>query len=199
MFTLHDHPTEPRRLGSSRRGFTITELIMTLSMIAVMTGIAAPRINLSKFRLNGALSEVASAMIASKSKAILRQHDVILVFNQVESEFRVLMDRNNNATADDGEDFRTVQLSEGARFGRCEAPPISGGTTAITFAKRFAGLPSLSFHRNGSASEEGVIYLTSMRSEGGGFAEDARAVVIDRSTGQVRCMSYESLEWRRGC
>ncbi len=199
MFTLCICSRGPRLVVPSRRGFTIIELITTLSLIAVMTSIVAPQINLSRFRLDSALNEVASAVIASKSQAILRQHDVILVFDVAESEFRILLDENNNGTADDGEQFGTVQLGEGARFGLGAAPAFSSGTAPITFTKRFGGLPRLSFHRNGSASEEGVIYLTSSRALIGGFPEDARAIAIDRATGQVRCMSYSSLEWEGGC
>ncbi|MCH7533963.1 MAG: prepilin-type N-terminal cleavage/methylation domain-containing protein [Gemmatimonadetes bacterium] len=199
MFTLPSYSRGPRRVVPSRRGFTIIELITTLSLITVMTSVMAPQINLNRFRLNSALNEVASVVIASKSKAILRQHDVILVFDEAESEFRILLDENNSATADDGESFRTVQLHEGARFGLGGAPTFSSGSAPITFAKRFGGLPRLSFHRNGSASEEGVIYLTSARAENGGFPEDARAIAVDRATGQVRCMSYSSLVWKRGC
>ncbi|GMR14325.1 MAG: hypothetical protein BMS9Abin29_2574 [Gemmatimonadota bacterium] len=197
MSTLLDQGS--RRVGPSRRGFTIAEVVTTLSLVGVMTSIAAPRINLTKFRLNSALHETASVVTASKSKAILRQHDVILVFDGTKSELRILMDENNNAAADDGEDFRTVQLNDGVRFGRGEAPALPGGPAAITFAKQFGTLPSLTFRRNGSASEEGVIYLTSQRAEMGGFLEDARAITVDRSTGQVRCLSYAQLEWKRGC
>ena len=197
MSTLLDQG--PRRVGPSRRGFTLAELITTLTLVGVMTSVAAPRINITKFRLNSALNEVASVVIAAKSKAILKQHNVILVFDQAKSEVRILMDENNNAAADDGEEFRTVQLSNGILFGRGGVPALPGGPAAITFARRFGALPSLTFRRNGSASEEGVIYLTSARAETGGFLEDARAVAVDRSTGQVRCMSYAWLEWKRGC
>ena len=199
MSTLRGFSRAPRRDGPSRCGYSIIELITVMVMIAVMTSIAAPRINLGRFRLNSALNEVASAVAASKSRAILKQHDVILVFDPAESEFRVLLDENNNARADAGEAFRTVQLGEGARFGLGGAPALSSGSAPITFTRRFEGLPRLSFHRNGSASEEGVIYLTSARAEGGGSPEDARAITVDRGTGQVRCMSYSSLEWKRGC
>ena len=177
----------------------LTALAVLLGMMAVMTSIAAPRINLSQIRLNGALREVASALASAKSKAILKQHDVILVFDQDESAFRVLLDQNNNASADDGEQVTTVPLSEATRFGLGGAPSLTGESTPVTFSKRVEGLPSLSFHRNGSASEEGVIYLTSARAEGGGSPEDTRAITIDRGTGQLRCMSYSSLEWKRGC
>ena len=77
---------------------------------------------------------------------------------------------------------------------------MNGVTDAISFTKVSETLPALLFHRNGAGSEEGTIYLTSVRAVGvTGFPQDARALKIERSTGNVRCYSYRTLTWLEGC
>ena len=64
----------------------------------------------------------------------------------------------------------------------------------------YQALPALTFHRNGAASEEGVIYLTSLRGAAGDDnSQDTRALQIERATGCVRCFTYRTLAWQEGC
>ena len=70
MFTLPSYSRGPRRVVPSRRGFTIIELITTLSLITVMTSVMAPQINLNRFRLNSSRNKLTRVIIDSKSKAL---------------------------------------------------------------------------------------------------------------------------------
>ena len=93
-----------------------------------------------------------------------------------------------------------MQLPERVAFDRGGATPILGLTEAISFTKRVEKLPALTFHRNGAASEEGVIYLTSVRAAGGDSnSQDTRALRIERATGRVRCFTYRTSVWQEGC
>ncbi|NIS32582.1 MAG: hypothetical protein GWO04_22640, partial [Actinobacteria bacterium] len=74
---------------------------------------------------------------------------------------------------------RTVELAEVVAFGRGSAPARPIGAAAVVLTRTQAGAPAITFHRDGSANEEGGFYLTSRRSEGTAmFATDAYAVEI---------------------
>jgi prepilin-type N-terminal cleavage/methylation domain-containing protein len=183
---------------SHRVGFTLVEVLTVLAVAGILMLIVVPRIDVERFQLDSALREVGSAVAAARGRAILRQYDHVLIFT--EDGFVVLNDENNNGSWDAGEERRTVQLSERVRFGRGGADPILGLGEAITFTKRVGQFPVLTFHRNGAASEEGVIYLTSVRAAGGSSnAQDARALQIERATGRVRCFTYRTIAWQEGC
>ncbi len=181
-----------------RAGFNIIELVVVMSMMGILLTIVIPSIDVARFQLDAAVQGVASAVAAARGQSILRQHDFVLMFD--EDGFVLLDDLNNNGKTDPGEDRRKVELPERVRFDRGGAPPILGLTEGISFTKRAEGLPALTFHRNGAASEEGVIYLTSVRAASAGSTpQDTRALRIERATGRVRCLTYRTLEWQEGC
>ena len=181
-----------------RVGFSLIELLTVMAMAGILMLIVAPRIDVARYQLDAAMREIGSTVALARGRAILRQHDFVLMFN--EDGFVLLDDVNNNGKMDAGEERRTVQLPERVRFDRGGATPILGLTEAISFTKRAEGLPALTFHRNGAASEEGVIYLTSVRATGGNDnSQDTRALQIERATGRVRCFTYRTLAWQEGC
>ena len=169
-----------------------------MGVASILMLIVVPRIDVARFQLDAAMREVGSAVAAGRGRAILRQHDFVLMFD--EDGFVLLDDLNNNGKTDPGEERRWVELSERVRFDRGGATPILGLTEGISFTKRADDLPALTFHRNGAASEEGVIYLTSIRAaSGGNNPQDTRALRIERATGRVRCLTYRTLAWQEGC
>ena len=179
-------------------GFTLLEVLTVMTVAGILMLIMVPRVDVARFQLDTAMREVGSAVAAARGRAILRQHDYVLMFS--ETGFVTLYDVNNNGKTDIGEERRTVQLPERVKFDRGGATPILGLTEGISFTKRAEALPALTFHRNGAASEEGVIYLTSVRAVGGDRnSQDTRALRIERATGRVRCFTYRTLAWQEGC
>ena len=75
---------------------------------------------------------------------------------------------------------------------------MSGGSS-VSFTETQNGLPVVRFIRNGSASEEGFIYLTSVRAaRSDRQPRDARAVKVDRATGRINWYYYGADGWERG-
>ena len=186
------------RVSTAQVGFTMIELLTVMAVAGILMLIAAPRIDVPRFQLDAAMREIGSSVALARGRSILRQHDYILMFH--ENGFVLLEDRNNNGSTDPGEERRTVELPDRVRFDRGGATPMLGLTQAISFTKTAEELPALTFHRNGAASEEGVIYLTSVRAAGAEVnSQDTRALRIERATGRVRCFTYRTLSWREGC
>ena len=183
---------------TSEVGFTLIEVLTVLAVAGILMLIVAPKIDVERFQLDAAMREVGSAVASARGRAILRQHDYVLMFR--EDGFVLLDDANNNGQTDAGEERRTVQLPERVTFDRGGATPILGLTEAISFTKTAEQLPALTFHRNGAASEEGVIYLTSFRAAGAADnSQHTRALQVERATGRVRCFTYRTLAWQEGC
>jgi Tfp pilus assembly protein FimT len=174
--------------------------VIVLTVAGILLSIVMPRIDVARFQMDAAAQEVGATMGSARGQAILRQHDYVLMFDASLDEYFVLEDANNNGQTDSGEERRTVELPGGVTFGLGAASPLLGLAPAISFTKTKEQLPALTFHRNGATSEEGVVYLTSLRAsyrdQGAG---DTRAILVERATGRARCFTYTVSVWKEGC
>lgn len=182
----------------SRAGFTLVEILLVLGIVAIILTIAAPALSPDRWRSDGAVQVVAIAMNAAQRTAVLRQHDVVLTFERSNDRIQVHVDLDNDGVVDSGESTRVIELPETIGFKNTGAAAISGGTPPITFASG-SGDPVLTFHRNGSASSEGAVYLGPVRGRKTSVPTAARAVTIERATGVVRCFSYRTGSWEEAC
>lgn len=184
----------------SQRGFTLIELVVILGLLGVVVSFAAPLIDADKFRMDAAGLEISTALHAAQRNGVLRGHNVNFAFDTATSKLYVHMDADNDQTLQSDETLNVVQLEDGVRFGRGGAPARSAGGQAATFSANVAGLPAFRFFRNGSASERGVVYLTSERSVySHAFPQDSRAIEVERATGRITCYSYKSGAWATPC
>ena len=181
-----------------RVSFTLIELLLVLVIIGIVVGVAAPKIDVTKLKVESAVQAVGTTLLATERLSITTQHDVIVLFDQANEAMRIHEDRNNDGVIDPGEHVRAVPLGEAIVFGRGTAPAMPMGPGPITFKKVIAGLPALVFHRDGSASEVGGFYLTSRRAATTGTRpQDARAVQVERATGRASWYRYNPPTWRR--
>lgn len=188
-----NHRQEPRE---TIRGITLVELVQALVLIGILMAIAAPMIDVGKVRVNGAAAEVSTRLMACQRLAVLEQHDVRVSFDLEEESLFIHRDRNNDGTVDSGERVTADEVKEGVVFGLGGAPGIRNPARAVTFSDGPDGNPLLVFHRNGSVSEEGFVYLSPLP---GDKAENTRALSLVRATGTVRCWSYRTGSWEEGC
>ena len=191
-------PTIPTR---RHRGFTLVEMLIVVTMIGIMTGIALWRVDISRYQVNGDIQSIGTTLIASQREAIAKQHNVIVVFDTAGNRLRVIWDANNNGAFDAGEHSRTVDLGERVQFGLGTAPALPMGAQAVDFTdtESMSGLPCVTFYRNGSASEAGGAYITSRRSIGDPkYVSDNRAMRVERATGRAEWWHYDGTTWVRG-
>lgn len=180
----------------TRTGFTLVELIYIVVLLGILAGFAAPFIDVSRFRLNSAVMEVTTELMAAQRNAVLRGHDVVIAFDEDEEWMRIHLDANNDGLIQADENTVVEQLGDGVIFGRAPGATLSASTQSVTFTQKQGSLKALTFHRNGSASEMGYIYLTFARSS---LPKSNRAVEIVRSTAKVKCWSYRTDTWQETC
>jgi prepilin-type N-terminal cleavage/methylation domain-containing protein len=180
----------------SREGFTLLEILIVVSIVGIMTVIALPNLDYTRYRVESAVQGLGASLLAAQRTAVTQQHDVVVLFDAGNHSVRVHQDLNDNRTVDAGELLRSISLGDQIVLGRGDAAPFAAvGPGPVTFTKRVSGLPMVSFHRNGAASEYGGVYLTSTRALQGGHASDARLLVIERATGRVTRYRYTGTSW----
>lgn len=174
------------RESSGEAGFTMVDVVVTLAMFGIILGFGITVVDTSVWKLDASASQVAQRARVARSLAVLRQHDVVVTFDETKRALFVHEDANNNGTQDDGERVVRYALESGIRFTRGSAPAYGGYTSgAITFS---GGV--VTFRRNGSASEEGAIYI------GRGSDDDRpKVVVLHRSTGYTETLKYDGSGW----
>jgi type II secretory pathway pseudopilin PulG len=168
---------------------------MAIGIVAVLVGVVMSRVDRERARLDSQVQVLGLAMNAAQRDAVLRQHDVRIAFDVGGRRVRVHRDTNNDGIVDLGERETVIALDDDVLFGLAGADPLSWGPGPVTFAAGPGGHPTLTFHRNGSASEFGAVYLSSRKAEAG----YDRALAVERATGEVRCHSHRTGTWELAC
>lgn len=182
-----------------RQGFTLIEIVIVLAIIGLLAVIALPNIDLGRYQANSAMQGVGSTLLAAQRRAVTRQHDVVVTFNVPNNAISIHEDANNDGVVDANERNIAYPVGDKVVFGNGGAPNHPIGAGPITFSKIVRGLPAVTFHRNGSASESGGFYLTTRRAvNAGGIPTDGRVIEIERSTGRASWYRYVNGAWTRG-
>jgi Tfp pilus assembly protein FimT len=195
-------PTVPHRRTCPTRfgGFTLVEALTVMVVVVALVGFALPTLDVTRFRLDDEVESIALMVTSARRLAVLRHHDIVLAFDRPGARIRLHHDRDSDGTVDSGEEVRFIRLRAEFVFGSGGAAPLVPGPATVSFVAVQDGLPSVTFRENGSASESGVIYLTTREaSADADLREYARAIEVDARTGVVTCMSYRTSTWEVAC
>jgi type II secretory pathway pseudopilin PulG len=169
--------------------------MIVIAIIGIVAAFAYPKVNFTQFRVDAAARTVRVALQNAERLAVTRQYDVVVSFDLVNSRIRILEDNNNNAVVDAGEHVIYAPLEDSVHFavppaGVSGSPgsPIIGGSI-----KTIDGMPTLIFHRDGAASSDADIYITSKRAQN----DDFRCVRVIQSTGRTLWWRYLTGNWEQ--
>lgn len=190
--------TSSHRRSLDRSGFTLIEAIMVLTIIGIVAGIAVPRSGYSTYLANSGARVLATTLSYAQRQAVSQQADIRVAFDVANNQIRVHEDRNNDNVIDLNERVGFTSLPEGLTFGRSTAVPRSLGAEVVSFTRTQSDLPLLIYRRDGTASENGVIYVTTIAGLSLGRSADVRAVEVARATGRANWYSFATGSWKEG-
>ena len=181
----------------SRTGITLAELLVVIVIVGLMTSLAFPSIDSLRSQSESAMLSLGTTLQAAQRESVARQHDVVVLFDGTRNRLQLVFDANNNGVADGTERVRGVALDPSIVFGLGGAPARAFGAAPINLV---GGGQTLVFHRNGSTSASGGIYLTSTRGATGELKriKDTKAIEIIRATGRIEWFRYNGAAWFRG-
>jgi type IV fimbrial biogenesis protein FimT len=94
-------------------GFTLIELVVVLTVIAVMAAVATPNIMryMSRVRLGGASRLIMSDMMWARMQAVTQQNEFRIFFLN-ENQYVILDDDDNDGKMDSGEWQKTKSIKK---------------------------------------------------------------------------------------
>lgn len=187
------HPYVATMRKSVRSGFTLIELMIVISVMAIVGAMALPRLRISGYRADAAMTTLQTVLQQAQRSAIVSQTDVMVSFDTAGERVRVVVDANGNRAYDVGEDVRWHALEEGARFA---TPPSGVQTTGGAPVAGSAivtrdGYPTVFYQRDGAVSSELELFVRSARPS----LADFRALHVRQATGRVREYRYDGAAW----
>jgi Tfp pilus assembly protein FimT len=173
-----------------RAGFTTIELVVVICIVGIVSAMTLPKLKVDRWKLDGATRAAVAEFNYASQTAVSLQHDVRVSVDTTNKMLIIHEDRNNDGTITTSERIRGSQI-EGVSFGRSTAAALPMGASPVNFTLT-AGLPAVTFHRDGSASQEGGFYLRSVRDT---TPSAVRAIVVTRSTGRTSAWTSASGSW----
>jgi prepilin-type N-terminal cleavage/methylation domain-containing protein len=186
-----------------RRGYTLIEMMIVVTLIAIVTATAMPHIDYQAYRQDAAARTVKSAMQGAQAYAVSSQHNVFVDVDQPHAVLYVVYDYNDNLSWDqaNGEHLIAVPLQDGVIIAQPPAAlPGMGTPTAgvgmttpaiVAVAGKTTSTNGYTYRGDGAVSTDVQIYMNSKR----GLARDWRAISIIPSTGRVDWYKYVNGVW----
>ena len=188
---------------AGRGGFTMVEMLIVITMMAIVAAMALPRVNVSRIQSKSSIQALGTTMLAMQREAISRQHNIVVMVDTAQRQLRVLYDANDNLAINNGERVRGIPLGEGIQFGRPATVPVrtfGGAAVNFTTQETTTSRPAIGCFRNGSAREFGGVYLTTRLALAGDpdHRNETWAMEMIRATGRSEWMRWNGTTWMRG-
>jgi hypothetical protein len=176
-------------------------MLIVITLIGIGSAIAFWKIDIAHYQVMGDMQGVGSVFITAQHEAVAHQCNVILAFDTTSRVIHIITDANNNGLQDPGEHETPYALGDRVRVSMGAAPPGDIGPGPVTFTQTTNGLPSVTFFRNGAASQAGGIYITSVRgarTTDSSYVAESHMIEVARATGHADWWHFNGSTWVRG-
>lgn len=189
-----------------RRGYTLVEMLIVVTMIAIITAFAMPHIDYQAYRQDAAVRGVRGALQQAQAYAVSSQHNVFVDVDQPKGVLYVVYDYNDNLTWDSGnnEHVLAVPLQDGVVIAQptvvlpsVGAPTAGIGMTTpatVTVTGKTSSQLGFVYRADGAVSTDVQIYLNSKRHA----VRDWRALNVTPATGRVDWYKLVNGVWVKG-
>jgi hypothetical protein len=170
--------------------------VIVLVLLGVIGGMAIPHIDVDRYTAEAGVRITRSTLQSAQRSAILRQTNVIVVFDSATSRVITIEDANNNDQQDSGERATARKIADGARFVAPTTPLAGCGTAAVNGPSLLTvgNLPAISFLRDGASNSDLCLYITAGHDRSG----TVRAVRVEHATGRSELWHFDGSTWVRG-
>ncbi|MFI5214254.1 MAG: Tfp pilus assembly protein FimT/FimU [Gemmatimonadales bacterium] len=182
---------------SREAGFSLVEVIMTLVIVAIIAAVALPQLDFQRYRMDGSARGLAALLARAQRLALTDQNNVNVVFDLTNQRVFVHEDANNDNVINNNERVRYYPLGDAVVYGVGTAPTRTYVPGPVSFTRQQNGMPEIVFRRDGSASENGAIYITSLNEAATGRKQDARSIEAVMATGRIEWYKYSGGAWKR--
>lgn len=178
------HRNLARGRPSIQRGFTLIELAIVLIILGVVAGLVVPKLNVSQTRADAGAQQVRSVFQTAQRTSLTRQFDVMVSIDTISFGLQIGEDANNDGIIEPGEVKYWRPDGDGNSFAippvGVNTPTVPAGVIGSQLSSQ-GGLPSITFHRDGSTSSSAEIYVTNTYKG----RVDWRAITVTRATGRT--------------
>lgn len=181
-----------------RRGYTLIEMMIVVTLIAIVTATAMPHIDYQQGRQDAAIRAIRGALQQAQSYAVSSQHEVWVIVDAGRNRVIAVQDPSDSNKYVVPDHYWAVPMQDGVQLGLAnsisalpgDAAPSGGVTitlpTTITAGALSTVPQGFVFRADGAVSSNAQIYITSAR----GLAKDSRAIDVTQSTGRVDWYHY---------